>query len=479
VLGPTAERAARRRPRVTRLGPRAPHGARHDVAEVFAGRTSTPAPGARRQLWCWGRTPSVSSATARWSSSASPVRALGLRCDCGDGVCSGTETQEQGCAGRLPPGELRRWALHGGRGRGELPGRLPRVTYAEVALRRVPQLRARADGALWCWGSNGDFGQLGDGTTITRPARVSRRSARRSPGRAGRLRHLRAAHDGSLWCWGQNSHGQIGDGTTRRRRSAPRPVTALGTPSPRSPWAAQAQLRAAPRRESVVLGGNLYGSARRRHDLRPPPAPCSVTTLGTTSSGRDGRRGRSHSCARRTDGSLWCWGSNGSGQLGDGTTIPRLRTRAQVTALGTTVARSQLARIPQLRATRDGSLWCWGEQRLASSATARRLDASSPCRHGPRHHGHRGRAGRQHLRATRDGTLWCWGSTTTASSATARRWQAPNSPVAVTALGTTVAEIAVGRPRLRARGDGSLWCWGVTLRPARRAAARRASSRCH
>jgi alpha-tubulin suppressor-like RCC1 family protein len=83
--------------------------------------------------------------------------------------------------------------------------------------------------------------------------------------------------DGTLWCWGENLFGQIGDGTTTGRL-APVQVVALAN--------------------SVA----------------------QVTV------------GNSHTCARKIDSTVWCWGNNSMGNLGDGTLTER-HTPVQVTAL--------------------------------------------------------------------------------------------------------------------------------------------------
>ncbi|MBI4699921.1 MAG: hypothetical protein HY744_01940, partial [Deltaproteobacteria bacterium] len=85
--------------------------------------------------------------------------------------------------------------------------------------------------------------------------------------------------DGTLWCWGYNVYGQLGDGTTQSK-SSPVQVSALGT-------------------SALAVAGGVY-----------------------------------HTCAVKADGTLWCWGDNGYGQLGDGTTQSKTLP-VQVLALGT------------------------------------------------------------------------------------------------------------------------------------------------
>jgi len=126
----------------------------------------------------------------------------------------------------------------------------------------------RTDGTLWGWGNN-RFGQLGDGT----------REERRSPIQimegviavsAGTSNTMAIRNDGSLWAWGSNFFGELGNDTTQ---STPYPIEIMDN----------------------VVAVSVGGFAL---DFR-------------------------HTIALRNDGSLWAWGSNSLGQLGDGTTTRR------------------------------------------------------------------------------------------------------------------------------------------------------------
>jgi Alpha-tubulin suppressor and related RCC1 domain-containing proteins len=130
---------------------------------------------------------------------------------------------------------------------------------------------------------------------------------------AGGQSDCASTSDGSAWCWGVNDNGELGNGTTTASSGAVRVTRSSG--------------------------GNLTG--------------VSTVTVAINV----------YSCARTTDGSAWCWGVNGSGQLGDGTTIERHRA-VRVTAAGG----GNLARVSSVSAgayntcarTNDGSAWCWG-----------------------------------------------------------------------------------------------------------------------
>jgi alpha-tubulin suppressor-like RCC1 family protein len=145
-----------------------------------------------------------------------------------------------------------------------------------VAAGELSTCAVTTGGSVWCWGRN-DQGQLGDATTTSRTSPVQVTGS----GGVGTLsgvsvlgvgqKHACARTSaGSVWCWGQNNQGQLGDTTTTDR-----------------------------------------------------PSPVQVTDVGGTShiaDALDSGAGVLHSCAVRPGGTVWCWGDNPQGQLGDGTT---------------------------------------------------------------------------------------------------------------------------------------------------------------
>jgi alpha-tubulin suppressor-like RCC1 family protein len=66
-----------------------------------------------------------------------------------------------------------------------------------------------------------------------------------------------------------------------------------------------------------------------------------------------------YTCARKTDGTLWCWGRSFWGQLGDGTTADK-SSPVQVTALGTSAVEVAVGEMYTCARKTDGTLWCWG-----------------------------------------------------------------------------------------------------------------------
>lgn len=170
-------------------------------------------------------------------------------------------------------------------------------------------------GNVWCWGSNA-FGQLGrgagrgtEGLESSDPARVTGLSS--AVAVSAGLNHTCALRDdGTVYCWGSDLMCQLGLGGTTGRASG------------------DTQLRAAPTR---VPG--LHGA------------------IGVSAGG-------DHSCAVLLDGSVWCWGRNAMGQLGDASGEERCQP-ARVVDLPAAV-RVVAGRSTTCAETSGGALWCWG-----------------------------------------------------------------------------------------------------------------------
>src|SRR5207247_1488086 len=101
------------------------------------------------------------------------------------------------------------------------PGAHPTPPFAAVSAGGLHTCGLTAAGVAYCWGYNG-FGQLGDGTTTDRstPVLVAAPAGVSFAAVSAGLRHtcgLTAA--GAAYCWGWNASGQLGDGTTTSRPS--------------------------------------------------------------------------------------------------------------------------------------------------------------------------------------------------------------------------------------------------------------------
>ncbi|MDX8389046.1 MAG: DUF5011 domain-containing protein [Mariprofundaceae bacterium] len=196
-------------------------------------------------------------------------------------------------------------------------------------------LALKDDGTLWAWGRN-DLGQLGIGNTVDQiyPVQIVDGSGSAISGitaiAAGSFHALALKSDGSMLAWGQNISGQLGDGTTTNR-SNPVPVVDAAA--------------------SAITG---------------------ITGIAA---------GMYHSVVLLSDGTVWSWGSNGSYQLGDGTFTDRLNPvqLLDASSVGITgVVAVAAGDMHSLARMGDDTLWTWGQNNFGQLGDASTTDRSSP-----------------------------------------------------------------------------------------------------
>jgi alpha-tubulin suppressor-like RCC1 family protein len=214
-------------------------------------------------------------------------------------------------------------------------------------------------GTLRCWGAN-EHGQLGDDTRTDSAVPVEVKLPGPATAVAAGYVHTCAVASGEVFCWGDNTTGDLGDGTTTLR-AAPAKVAGLGGVT----------ALAAGGGENAGAPGTYYG----------------------------------HSCAIASGGTIWCWGSNDSGQLGDGTTQPRLspvknadlRDPATALAIGDRHTCAIVA----------GAIWCWGANGSGQLGDGSTTSSPHPLQVLPS--GAFIAAGAVHTCAVSGGALQCWG----------------------------------------------------------------------
>jgi len=218
----------------------------------------------------------------------------------------------------------------------------------------------KTDGTLWSWGAN-QYGQLGDTTSTHRSSPIQTVAGGTTWKQVSAARYLTAAikTDGTLWIWGRNQYGQLGDNTVVSK-SSPVQTTAGGTNWKQvSAWL---WMTAAIKTDGTLWtwGQNNYGELGD-NTITHRSSPVQTVAGGTN--WRLVSAGYYQTSAIKTDGTLWLWGYNGGGGLGDNTITHRsspVQTVAggtnwkQVSGAGFTIGLNTAA------VKTDGSLWLWG-----------------------------------------------------------------------------------------------------------------------
>ena len=211
-------------------------------------------------------------------------------------------------------------------------------------------------GRVQCWGSN-RLGELGDGTTTGSRTPVD------VAGLTGGVRAIAAGDHsacaltsaGGVKCWGVNEYGQPGDGTTASSRL---PVDVVGLASGVRAIAAGAAhtcalmstggVRCWGRNEQAQLGDGTTVSRSTPVEVAGLPSGVSAIAAGSW-----------HTCILTSAGVLKCWGRNGYGQLGDGTTTDT-RTPVDVAGLPSGVTAIDAGGEATCAVTGAGGVACWG-----------------------------------------------------------------------------------------------------------------------
>ncbi len=325
------------------------------VAGLGAGGQTSCQTRADGTAYCWGRNDYGQIGDGTTTRRLAPTKVLG-------GDWAQVVTGGAASCGIKSTGRLSCWGLnnYGQVGTGQSrPVLKPRVvgtgTWSDVSLAWHHACGVMTDSSLWCWGQN-LRGSLGLGRTsrsADQPRRVDAATWRSVA--TGGWHSCGIRTDGSAWCWGDNQLGQLGLGNVDRQVS--------------------------PRRVGAETDNWLQLST-----------------------------GYGHTCGVRADGTLWCWGLNDRGQLGDGTQT--LRTRPTAVLGGGAWTSVAVADGSTCAVAGGGAVWCWGDNRYGLvSPTASTAPVLRPVRRAAPTGVSSVTAGWLHACAARtDQVVTCWGS---------------------------------------------------------------------
>jgi alpha-tubulin suppressor-like RCC1 family protein len=256
--------------------------------------------------------------------------------------------------------------------------------------------------------------------------------------------------DHTLWCWGAGLDGELGNGNP-----GPTPGTSSDVPvqaGTRANWSQVSvgyQGACAIRIDQSLWcwGDNSHGQLGQDNLMSQSDAPLRVGKAAWLQVSAGG----GSVCGIQADHTLWCWGYNGGAQLGLGTRTLRQPKPVQV---GTAADWVQVTMSGFACAVRtDGTLWCWGPNSYGNLGTGTTGGQEKmPAQVGTATDWTQVSVGYLEACATRaDGTLWCWGRTFTGPD--------QPSPVQV-GDATDWDQVSAGGSACALRGDPRLWCWG-------------------
>ena len=312
---------------------------------------------------------------------------------------------------------------------------------------------------LYTWGLSTD-GQLGDNQCVTNRSVPGLTTGEgKNWDKVGAVAGhftLATKKDGTLWAWGRNTCGQLGDSTTIARLS---PVQITGF----SNWS---QLTggnchsAGINMAGFLLAWGYNGCGQLgTNNLINRSSP--VREVTNTCTWKNVSAGCDHTLAIKTDGTLWTWGSNTCGVLGTGNTTNR-SSPGTTAGCGTNWYSVSSEWQHNLGIKTDGTLWSWGLNSTGQLGDETTINRCSPVTTaGGGTSWCYASAGKDFSVAVKsDGTVWTWGLNTCGQLGDGTIIN-KSSPVTVAGGGTTWFEVASGCAHVLAKKtDGSLWSWG-------------------
>ena len=309
-----------------------------------------------------------------------------------------------------------------GQARRSSPVQVPGTNWSTMANHGGSVLYAsfgvKTDGTLWSWGSQqeggdilGVLGQNGPGNvSYSSPIQIGS-GTDWSITRIGYKFVAALKTDGTLWTWGKNDNGQLG---VNNRTQYSSPVQVPGTT-----WSTMGCV--AETMWGIKTDGTLWSWGTNGNGRLAVNQPTSwkrsspVQVPGTTWSIVDGGAAWSSAGAVKTDGTLWMWGSNTAGQLGQGNTT-EYSSPKQVGS-GTDWANMKISHAAVRAVKTDGTLWSWGINTHGQLGLSNKTQYSSPVQVPGTTWSTDVDALGSHTYSAgavkTDGTLWMWGQNST------------------------------------------------------------------
>ena len=337
---------------------------------------------------------------------------------------------------------------------------LSTISFAQVIAAGGDHSLARCtDGTLRSWGDD-FYGQLGDNAALTdQPTPVAVATLTGIVAIAtGSYHSLALKSDGTVWSWGNDGFGQLGDDATFVDKPTPVQVNGL---TGIIAIAAGAFHSFALKNDSTVWSWGYDAQGQLGDDAilanMPTPVPVDAALTGIIAIAAGGN----HSLALKSDGTVWSWGSDANGQLGDDAALINKPTPVQAATLTGITAISGGGQ-HSLALKNDGMVWSWGfdasgqlgnDAALVNQPTPVQVSALTGITA-------IAGGGNHSLALKNGGTVWTWGLDLYGQLGDGGTNFNQPTPVAVATVTGIAAIAGGGNHSLALKNDGTVWSWG-------------------
>lgn len=315
----------------------------------------------------------------------------------------------------------------------------------------------KEDGTVWGWGDH-TYGQLGaKGSNTTNPLPIQKESGSRLSKikaiAAGSNHTVALDSEGKVWTWGRNNHGQLGYSTNSQVSAEPTEIPGITTPIVAIAAGEYHTLAVTANGKVLAWGRNDYGQigARCPQPNTPSAEVCDVNGILVVAAGDN------HSVALKNDGTVVAWGRNTVGQLGNGETTDVNMGPSTVSGLSNIVKIAAGANHTLALKQDSTSVYAWGFNSSGQLGDGGFESKLRPIQVQGMNKIKMIAAGNNHSIAIKeDGTVWTWGRNTS-GMATNR-----STPIQITGLNSAVAIGGGGDSDsyiLAVKEDGTVWQW--------------------